>query len=195
MTRGKRPRAGTTPGLDWAELDRRAVDVCRALALDAVEAAGSGHPGTAMALAPQLHDRLTQRRLPAGWQAALPTFEADEKGVATRSASGDVLSALAPLLPELWGGSADLAGSNNTTPEGALSFLPEGRGTKQWPGIPDGRVLHFGVREHAMGSAMNGATPRAIRRDRNTAGYQYGRRGEPQGGVGDARALHHRDHC
>jgi transketolase len=104
----------------------------------------------------RLHDRLSQRRLPAGWQEALPTFAADEKGLATRAASGEVLSALAPLLPELWGGSADLAGSNNTTPDGALSFLPQGLTSTQWPGSPDGRVLHFGVREHAMGSVMNG---------------------------------------
>jgi transketolase len=106
----------------------------------------------------QLHDRLSQRRLPAGWQEALPSFEADEKGVATRAASGTVLSALAPLLPELWGGSADLAGSNNTTPDGAPSFLPEELTNEKWPGSLQGRVLHFGVREHAMGSIMNGMT-------------------------------------
>jgi transketolase len=103
-----------------------------------------------------LHERLAQRRLPAGWAEALPTFDASEKGIATRKASGEVLTALAAVLPELWGGSADLAGSNNTTPEGAASFLPAGRTTDQWPGDPYGRVLHFGVREHAMGAAMNG---------------------------------------
>ncbi|MDX6197847.1 MAG: transketolase [Actinomycetota bacterium] len=101
-------------------------------------------------------DRLSTRRLPAGWTDALPTFDADEKGMATRKASGTVLSKIAPLLPELWGGSADLAESNNTTPEGEPSFLPEDAQTKEWSGGPYGRVLHFGVREHAMGSVMNG---------------------------------------
>ena len=103
-----------------------------------------------------LLERLRSRRLPDGWQQALPTFDADAKGMATRKASGTVLSAIAPLLPELWGGSADLAESNNTTPEGEPSFLPEDAQTKEWQGGPYGRVLHFGVREHAMGSIMNG---------------------------------------
>jgi transketolase len=103
-----------------------------------------------------LLDRLSARRLPAGWTDALPTFDADEKGMATRKASGTVLSKIAPLIPELWGGSADLAESNNTTPEGEPSFLPEDAQTKEWSGGPYGRVLHFGVREHAMGSVMNG---------------------------------------
>ena len=103
-----------------------------------------------------LHERLTLGRLPDGWQSALPTFAADAKGIATRKASGDVLSAIAPLLPELWGGSADLAESNNTTPKGEPSFLPADHQTKEWSGGPYGRVLHFGVREHAMGAVMNG---------------------------------------
>ena len=101
-----------------------------------------------------LHDRLSQRRLPDGWAASLPTFEPSEKGVATRVASGAVLSALADVLPELWGGSADLAGSNNTTMKGADSFLPEGNPLAG--ASPYGRTLHFGIREHAMGAAMNG---------------------------------------
>ena len=101
-----------------------------------------------------LHDRLSQRRLPDGWAASLPVFEADQKGVATRKASGKVLAALADVLPELWGGSADLAESNNTTMEGQPSFLPEGN---PLPGAdPYGRTLHFGIREHAMGAVMNG---------------------------------------
>jgi len=104
----------------------------------------------------KLLERLRTRRLPDGWQQALPTFDADEKGLATRKASGNVLTAIAPLLPELWGGSADLAESNNTAPEGEPSFLPEDAQTKEWQGGPYGRVLHFGVREHAMGSIMNG---------------------------------------
>jgi transketolase len=103
-----------------------------------------------------LHDRLAERRLPDGWADALPVYEASEKGVATRKASGEVLTALAPRIPELWGGSADLAESNNTTPEGEPSFLPEDRQTKSFSGGPYGRVLHFGIREHAMGSVMNG---------------------------------------
>jgi transketolase len=96
------------------------------------------------------------RTLPVGWTEALPSFPADAKGMATRKASGEVLSALAPVLPELWGGSADLAESNNTTPKGAPSFLPQDRQTKEFSGGPYGRVLHFGIREHAMGAIMNG---------------------------------------
>jgi len=103
-----------------------------------------------------LFERMTTRTLPDGWADALPTFEADEKGMATRKASGAVLSALAPELPELWGGSADLAESNLTTPKGEPSFLPPEHATKQWSGDWYGRVLHFGIREHAMGSILNG---------------------------------------
>ncbi|MGA9749495.1 MAG: transketolase [Nocardioides sp.] len=104
----------------------------------------------------ELLDRMRTRSLPTGWDAALPSFDADAKGVATRVASGEVLSALAPVLPELWGGSADLAGSNNTTPKGEPSFVPEDKSTKDFQGNAYGRVLHFGIREHAMGSVMNG---------------------------------------
>ena len=103
-----------------------------------------------------LYDRLLAEQLPEGWDDVLPTFPADAKGVATRAASGTVLSALAPVLPELWGGSADLAGSNNTTPDGQPSFLPENRQSKKFKGGPYGRVLHFGIREHGMGAIMNG---------------------------------------
>ena len=104
----------------------------------------------------ELFDRLVSGKLPEGWEEALPTYEPSEKGVATRKASGDVLSALAPVLPELWGGSADLAGSNNTTPKGEPSFLPFERASSKFPGNPYGRVLHFGIREHGMGSILNG---------------------------------------
>ncbi len=85
----------------------------------------------------------------------LPVFEAGSS-VATRAASGKVLSALAPVLPELWGGSADLAGSNNTTMAGEPSFIPEHRSTGAWKGNKYGRTLHFGIREHAMGAILNG---------------------------------------
>jgi transketolase len=104
----------------------------------------------------QLFDRMVDHRLPDDWADALPTFDADEKGVATRKASGEILSAIAPELPELWGGSADLAGSNNTTPKGEPSFIPPEHSTKEFEGDWYGRVLHFGIREHAMGSILNG---------------------------------------
>ena len=100
--------------------------------------------------------RLRSRRLPQGWADELPTFDADPKGMATRKASGAVLSAIAPVLPELWGGSADLAESNNTTPKGEPSFVPREHSTDDFAGHKYGRVLHFGIREHAMGSIMNG---------------------------------------
>jgi transketolase len=102
--------------------------------------------------------RMRERRLPDGWADDLPVFPPDEKGMATRKASGTVLAAIYPKLPELWGGSADLAESNNTAVEGEPSFLPADRQTKMWAGGPYGRTLHFGVREHAMGSVMNGIT-------------------------------------
>lgn len=103
-----------------------------------------------------LFDRMSTRTLPAGWDGDLPTFPADPKGVATRVASGKVLNAIGKNMPELWGGSADLAGSNNTTLEGEPSFLPADRQSKAFSGNEFGRVLHFGIREHAMGSIMNG---------------------------------------
>ncbi|MFF0820808.1 transketolase [Micromonospora haikouensis] len=103
-----------------------------------------------------LWDRMSQRALPEGWTEALPTFPADAKGVATRAASGKVLEALAPVLPELWGGSADLAESNNTTMKGEPSFVPAVHATKDFPGHEYGRTLHFGIREHAMGAILNG---------------------------------------
>jgi transketolase len=104
----------------------------------------------------ELLDRLSARRLPDGWTAALPEFPPDPKGMATRKASGEVLTALAPVLPELWGGSADLAGSNNTTMKGEPSFIPPGHQTHMFPGGWYGRTLHFGIREHAMGAICNG---------------------------------------
>jgi len=104
----------------------------------------------------ELWNRLTTRTLPQGWTDALPTFPAG-KDVATRKASGAVLNAIKDALPELWGGSADLAESNNTSMEGEPSFLPSTITTQMWgQGDPYGRTLHFGIREHAMGSIMNG---------------------------------------
>jgi transketolase len=103
-----------------------------------------------------LFDRLAKRALPDGWEAALPVFPADPKGTGTRRAGGKILTALAPVLPELWGGSADLAESNNTTMEGEPSFVPTDHQTKMWPGNPYGRTMHFGIREHGMGAILNG---------------------------------------
>nr|WP_221219353.1 transketolase [Prauserella isguenensis] len=104
----------------------------------------------------QLADRLRTRSLPEGWAEKLPTWEPDEKGVATRKASGQVLNAVADVLPELWGGSADLAESNNTIINDSDSFGPESASTDMFTMNPYGRNLHFGVREHAMGSILNG---------------------------------------
>ncbi|MFE6893098.1 transketolase [Streptomyces sp. NPDC057694] len=98
-------------------------------------------------------DRINAGELPAGWEKSIPVFETG-KGVATRAASGKVLEALGPIVPELWGGSADLAGSNNTTIDKTSSFLPVGN---PLPGAnPYGRTVHFGIREHSMAAEMNG---------------------------------------
>jgi transketolase len=108
-----------------------------------------------------LLERLVKRELPNGWDSALPVFEA-EKDVATRAASGKVINAIAGVLPEFWGGSADLAESNNTTIEGGGSFLPQ---TSAMNGAnPYGRIIHFGIREHAMGSILNGITLHGLSR-------------------------------
>ncbi|OZM72362.1 transketolase [Amycolatopsis antarctica] len=103
-----------------------------------------------------LADRLATRTLPAGWADALPSWDADPKGIATRKASGEVLNKIGAALPELWGGSADLAESNNTIIKGAESFGPPSASTDMFTTSPHGRNLHFGVREHAMGSILNG---------------------------------------
>ncbi|CAN5176925.1 transketolase [soil metagenome] len=102
-----------------------------------------------------LLDRLLSGDLPEGVDAALPVFEPG-KAVSTRAASGRVLNALGPVIPELWGGSADLAESNNTTIEGSASFVPAEHSTHEWTGNEYGRVLHFGIREHAMAAILNG---------------------------------------
>ena len=108
----------------------------------------SSHPERALLL-----DRLRSKSLPAGWESAIPTFPAG-KDVATRAASGKIISAIASVLPEFWGGSADLAGSNNTTIEGSKSFLPASSAVAN--SDPYGRLIHFGIREHAMGGILNG---------------------------------------
>ena len=102
-----------------------------------------------------LLERMERKEVPAGLEAALPVFEAGTE-LATRAASGKVINAIAAVMPELWGGSADLAESNLTTINGSKSFVPEQWSTHEWSGNKYGRVLHFGIREHAMGSILNG---------------------------------------
>lgn len=103
----------------------------------------------------QLWDRLSKHELPEDWTDSLPEFPAG-KDVSTRAASGKVINAIAGTLPELWGGSADLAGSNNTTIENADSFAPPEHSTDTWTATKFGRVLHFGIREHAAAAIVNG---------------------------------------
>ena len=104
-----------------------------------------------------LLERMERRELPAGWHDALPSWTTDDDALATRKALQSILAAVGPELPELWGGSADLAESNNTTIKGSDSFGPATVKTEMWgQASPYGRTLHFGVREHAMGSILNG---------------------------------------
>ncbi len=103
----------------------------------------------------KLLDRLTAGELPEDWESQLPEFPAGED-MATRAASGKVLNGIAEILPELWGGSADLAGSNNTHLDGYESFVPESHSTEKFSGNPYGRNLHFGIREHAAAAITNG---------------------------------------
>ena len=102
-----------------------------------------------------LFDRLQKGATPKELEASLPAFESGTE-VSTRAASGKVLNAIASVMPELWGGSADLAESNNTTITGSKSFVPSIHSTHEWSGDQYGRVLHFGIREHAMGAILNG---------------------------------------
>lgn len=102
-----------------------------------------------------LLDRVVAGEVPSELEAALPKFEGGTE-VSTRAASGKVINGIAAVMPELWGGSADLAESNLTTINGAKSFVPAEWSTHEWSGEPYGRVLHFGIREHAMGSILNG---------------------------------------
>jgi transketolase len=108
-----------------------------------------------------LLSRLQTRSLPAGWDSKLPVF-APGKDVATRAASGEVINAIAAVLPEFWGGSADLAGSNNTSIKGGGSFLPASSSIEG--ANPYGRIIHFGIREHAMASILNGITLHGLTR-------------------------------
>ena len=101
----------------------------------------------------ELLKRLQDRTLPENWEKAIPTFESG-KDLATRAASGKVINAIANVLPEFWGGSSDLAGSNNTSITGGGSFLPTT--SKMKDANPFGRIVHFGIREHAMGAILNG---------------------------------------
>jgi transketolase len=116
----------------------------------------SAHPAQA-----DLLKRLLKKDLPQGWDALLPSFESG-KDVSTRAASGKVVNAIAASLPEFWGGSADLADSNNTTIEGGGSFLPSSSAMSD--ANPFGRIIHFGIREHAMGSILNGITLHGLSR-------------------------------
>lgn len=102
-----------------------------------------------------LFDRMQARELPQDFDAELPVWEPGES-LATRKASEATIQALAASLPEMWGGSADLAGSNNTVIKGADSFGPATITTDMWSAQPYGRNLHFGIREHAMSAIMNG---------------------------------------
>ncbi|KOV79295.1 transketolase [Nocardia sp. NRRL S-836] len=111
---------------------------------------------SANAEAKTLLDRLVARELPQGWDADLPSYEPGGKEISTRKASGEAINGLAKHLPELWGGSADLAESNLTTIKDAKSFGPASISTEMWNADPYGRVLHFGVRENAMGMILNG---------------------------------------
>jgi transketolase len=108
-----------------------------------------------------LLERLRNKELPAGWDSKLPVF-APGKDIATRAASGEVINAIASVLPEFWGGSADLAGSNNTSIKGGGSFLPASSAIDG--ANPYGRIIHFGIREHAMGSILNGITLHGLTR-------------------------------
>ena len=117
---------------------------------ESFEAWAAAHPERKILL-----DRILSGALPEGVEDALPVFEAG-KEVSTRAASGKVLGALGAVIPELWGGSADLAESNLTTIEGGASFIPSEHSTHEWTGNPYGRVLHFGIREHAMAAILNG---------------------------------------
>lgn len=157
---GLKEALGADPAEHFA-IDQELVDYTRKSVHDrtAAEIAQWDHDFAAWGRANRdrvpLFNRLKDGELPEGWEAALPDFS-DVDSIATRAASGKVINALAPVMPELWGGSADLAGSNNTLMNDYPSFIPAERSSSMFAGDPYGRNLHFGVREHAMGGIMNG---------------------------------------
>ena len=151
-------------GMDAAPfaVDESIVEYARKNAADrAAEAKAEWEPRfeawrAANSEAAETLDRVLAKQMPDGLDAALPVFEPGS--LATRAASGMVLSAIADVVPELWGGSADLAGSNNTTMAGVKSFIPAERSSHDFTGAAGGRTLHFGIREHAMGNIINAIT-------------------------------------
>ena len=151
-------------GMDAAPfaVDESIVEYARKNAADrAAEAKAEWEPRfeawrAANSEAAETLDRVLAKQMPDGLDAALPVFEPGS--LATRAASGTVLSAIADVVPELWGGSADLAGSNNTTMAGVKSFIPAERSSHDFTGAAGGRTLHFGIREHAMGNIINAIT-------------------------------------
>ena len=151
-------------GMDAAPfaVDESIVEYARKNAADrAAEAKAEWEPRfeawrAANSEAAETLDRVLAKQMPDGLDAALPVFEPGS--LATRAASGKVLSAIADVVPELWGGSADLAGSNNTTMAGVTSFIPAERSSHDFTGAAGGRTLHFGIREHAMGNIINAIT-------------------------------------
>ncbi len=151
-------------GMDAAPfaVDESIVEYARKNAADrAAEAKAEWEPRfeawrAANSEAAETLDRVLAKQMPDGLDAALPVFEPGS--LATRAASGKVLSAIADVVPELWGGSADLAGSNNTTMAGVKSFIPAERSSHDFTGAAGGRTLHFGIREHAMGNIINAIT-------------------------------------
>lgn len=160
------------------EVSEDVIAHTRALADRAAEAKAAWEKGyhswrEANTEAAALLDRLQARELPEGFAEAIPTFDADAKGVATRAASGTVLNALAPVLPELWGGSADLAGSNNTTMKGESSFIPAEHSSEEFSGDVYGRTLHFGIREHGMGAILSGISLHGLTRPYGGTFFQF----------------------
>ncbi|MGP9710016.1 transketolase [Brachybacterium sp. AOP24-D1-21] len=160
------------------QVDEDVLAHTRALAERAVSAKAEWDKGyqawrSANAEKAALLDRLQARELPEGFAEAFPSFEADAKGLATRAASGKVLEALAPVMPELWGGSADLAGSNNTTMKGESSFLPEELSSSEFSGDKYGRTLHFGIREHGMGAILSGISLHGLTRPYGGTFFQF----------------------
>ncbi len=163
------PRSARTrsppPSVCWASTREKSFEVADevlAHARQALDRGAEAHAAwdkriaewrTAQPERARLLDRIVAGQLPEGWQDKLPAFEAGTS-VATRAASGKVLQALGSVIPELWGGSADLAGSNNTTISKTSSFLPKGNPLPE--ADPYGRTVHFGIREHSMAAEMNG---------------------------------------